>query len=95
MSYVEKRRTWKDNWNNVVRDILFPDQKLKELMLLPEGCTILQFINKYFVESESTDEIITDEAVRISYYDSRGRETGNKNVRLRYKEFDIYVKKDV
>lgn len=95
MSYTEKQRTWKDNWNNVIRDVLFPDQKLKDLMLLPDDCTILQFINKYFIESESSDEIVTDEAVRIIYYDSRGRDTGNKNVRLRYKEFDIYVKKDV
>lgn len=55
----------------------------------------MQFIDKYFIESETSDETITDEKVRISYYDSKGRDTGNKNVRLRYKEFDIYVRKDV
>ena len=27
--YVEKTRTWNDNWNNVIRDVLFPDIKLK------------------------------------------------------------------
>lgn len=91
---VEKTRTWKDNWNNVIRDVFFPDEKLKEQMMIPEDCTIVQFIDKYFVESENTDEIITDEPVRISYYDSRGRDTGNKNVRFRYKEFDIYVKRE-
>ena len=28
--YVEKTRTWNDNWNNVIRDVLFPDEKLKQ-----------------------------------------------------------------
>lgn len=95
MRTVEKTRTWKDNWNNILRDVLFQDDLLKELMLLPEDCTIIQFIDKYFIEDENADEIMTDELVRITYYDSRGRETGNKNVRLKYKEFDIYVRKDV
>lgn len=27
--YVEKTRTWDDNWNNVIRKILFQDEKLK------------------------------------------------------------------
>ena len=64
-------------------------------MLLPEHCTITQFIDKYLVEDESPDEILTDEQVRIACYDTEGRDTGNKNVKLRYKEFDIYVKRDV
>ena len=25
--YVEMNRTWQDNWNNVVRNVLFPDTK--------------------------------------------------------------------
>ena len=33
--YVEKTRTWQDNWNNVIRRVLFQDSKLKELMLVP------------------------------------------------------------
>ena len=64
-------------------------------MLLPEGCTITQFIDQYFIEDENPDEIMTDEPVRIVCYDSRGRDTGNANVRFRYKEFDIYVKQEV
>ena len=91
----EKTRTWKDNWNNVVRDILFADQRLLEQMLVPEDCEITQFRDKYLIESENTTEILTDEPVRICYYDSQGRETGNKGVFLRYKEFDIYVRKTV
>lgn len=95
MRTVEKTTTWKDNWNNVIRDVLFADDKLRELMLLPKNCTIIQFIDKYFIEDENTDELMTNERVRISYYDAKGRDTGNQNVRLRYKEFDIYVHKDV
>lgn len=65
-------------------------------MLIPEKTTITQFIDKYFIQDENVGEILTDEAVRISYYDSAsGKDTGNQNVFLKYKEFDIYVKEDV
>ena len=30
MRYVEKTKTWDDNWNDVIRTILFKDNKLKE-----------------------------------------------------------------
>lgn len=30
MGYVEKTRSWKDNWNNVIRDVLFPDKRLRD-----------------------------------------------------------------
>lgn len=64
-------------------------------MLLPDDVTITQFIDKYFIEDEVADEIITDEAVRITYYNSRGMDTTNANVREKFLEFDIFVKKDV
>ena len=93
--YTEKTRTWKDNWNNVIRDVLFQDDVLMELMMIPEGTTITKFIEKYFVEDdESTTEILTDEMVRIVYHGSEGADFGNPNVKSRYKEFDIYVKKE-
>lgn len=94
--YTEKTRTWKDNWNNVIRDVLFPDEKLRELMLLPDDVTVTRFIDKYFIEDEeSSDEIMTDEPVRIVHHDSEGVNFGNAHVRSRYKEFDIYIKNDV
>ena len=92
---VEKTRTWDDNWNDVIRHVLFKDEKQKSLMLIPEGTPITKFIDKYFIEDENPDEILTDEKVRVIYYDSPGRDTGNQNVFNRYKEFDIYVKNDV
>lgn len=64
-------------------------------MLLPADCTITQFRDKYFIEDENPDEILTDEKVRIACYDASGRDTGNARVRNRYKNFDIYVKEDV
>ena len=27
--YTEKTRTWQDNWNNIIRYVLYPDSKLK------------------------------------------------------------------
>lgn len=30
MRTVEKERTWNDNWNNVIRYVLFRDEKLKK-----------------------------------------------------------------
>ena len=31
MSMTEKTRTWDDNWNDVLRDAIFPDAKLHTL----------------------------------------------------------------
>lgn len=92
---AEKTRTWDDNWEDVIRYVFFKDEKLKDLMCIPEGTPITKFVDKYFIEDENSDEIMTDEKVRITYYDSSGRDTGNKNVFNRYKEFDIYVSNDV
>ena len=95
MVRVEKTRTWKDNWNNVIRYVLFPDEKLKRLMKIPTGTSVTDFIDRYFVQDENAGEILINEPVRIVYWDSEGRESGNMNVRNKYKEFDIFVKDDI
>lgn len=92
---VEKTRTWADNWNNIVRYVLFRDDKLRSLMLLPDKTNIIDFITKYFIEDANPDELITDEKVRIICYDSDGGALRNPNVKFHYKEMDIYVKDDV
>ena len=94
MRLMPKNTTWTDNWNNVIRNVIFPDPILRELMLLPKNVTITQFIDKYFIEDEGGGEILTDEPVRICWYDTQGNDTGNMNVRMKYKEFDIYVKRE-
>ena len=93
--YVEKKRTWQDNWNNVIRNVLFPDDKLKALMLVPVGTDIVTFQKKYFIRDGSTDELLTNEKVRVVTYDEEGSFTFNKNVRVKYKNFDIFVSEDV
>lgn len=93
--YVEKTRTWQDNWNNVIRNVFFQDDKLKELMLIPTGTDIMTFQKKYFIRDGSTDELLTNEKVRVVHYDEEGSYTFNKGVRVKYKCFDIFVNEDV
>lgn len=55
---VTKTRTWHDNWNDVIRMVIFPDARLKELMLVPtkERHNIRAFLDKYFVLDEMGGE---------------------------------------
>ena len=62
-------------------------------MMIPENTSIVQFIDKYFIESAAADEIVTNEQVRIVYYDTKGRGL-QRNVYSKYKEFDIYVREE-
>ena len=64
-------------------------------MCVPPDCKITQFIERYFIEDQSSGEIITDEAVRVICSDVEGKGFYNSHVRLKYKEFDIYVKDNV
>ena len=93
--YVEKTRTWQDNWNNVVCNVLFQDEKLKELMLIPRGTDLMKFQDKYFIRDGSTDELLTKEKVRVVHHDEKGFDNFHPNVRSKYKMFDIFVSEDV
>ena len=94
--YVEKTRTWNDNWNNVIRNVLFQDQKLLDLMLIPKGTDILKFQDKYFIRDGSTDELLTNEKVRIVWHDDKmSRGMNSNHVFGHFKTFDIYVNEDV
>lgn len=95
MRYVEKIKTWDDNWNNIIRDVQFKDDKLKEWMLVPQDTSIIQFITKYFIKDAAPDALLTTELVRVNYYDAQGYETNNPNVLRKYKHFDIYVKENM
>ena len=89
------RRTWDDNWNSIVRFVLFDDPILQNLMLLPDNINVLHFVQKYFLEDENGGELLTDEKVRLVVYDGEAIETGNKDVLMKTKHFDIYVRNDV
>lgn len=92
MFYIQKKQTWRDNWNDMIRYVFFKDEKLCQLMCIPANCTITQFTDKYFIQSQSGSQILVNEPVRILYYDSQGSDSRNKNVLNRYKQFDIYIK---
>lgn len=64
-------------------------------MLVPEGTDILTFISKYFIRDISTDELLTNEKVRIVHGDTSSLHTGNPLVQGKYKHFDIFVSEDV
>lgn len=92
---MRKVNTWKDNMNNVIRDVFFNDEELIELMLIPssERDDIVQFIDKYFIRDVAPDEIITTENVRICYGESEGVSIGSNMVnKILY--FDVYVKNE-
>lgn len=92
--YIEKEKTWDDDWNDVIRKVFWQDYKLKQLMLIPENTAIVPFITKYFIEDAAPDALLTNEKVRVNHFDTQGYDTGNKNVIRKYKNFDIYVKDD-
>jgi len=64
-------------------------------MLVPEGTSIVTFMDKYFIRDGSTDELLTKEKVRIVHRDAPGFSTFNPNVQGKYHEFDIFVSEDV
>ena len=71
---MKKIRTWHDNWNEVLRSVLFPDAELKELMCIPEEKreNIREFIGRYMIEDAMPDEPVIDEDVRVVYYETEG-----------------------
>lgn len=85
---------WEDDWNKIIRHVIFADDELKALMKVPAGTSILTFIDKYFVRAGYTNEILENEAVRIVYADSQGYETSTPNVMRKMMTFDIYCKKE-
>jgi hypothetical protein len=43
--------TWIHDWNEIIRDVIYPDTELRRLMRLPKGTGIIEFIDKYFMRS--------------------------------------------
>lgn len=84
--------TWDECWRDVIRKIIFPDSELKELMCVPDGTTIIQFIDKYFVRAGYTSEILTNEDVRIVYSVVHTNDLSIQNAGEYELHFDIYVR---
>lgn len=94
---MKKARTWHDNWNDVIRNVLFPDVELKTLMRIPAGSVnnIREFIGKYFIEDAMPDEPVVNEDVRVIYYEEEGSKLGTPHVTKKILSFDIYVKESM
>lgn len=85
---------WTNAWNTIIRKKIWPDHDLKFLMKLPPQTNILQFVRRYFIRAGFTNELLTDEVVRIVYADTASNETAVPNMKKMMMTFDIYVKKD-
>lgn len=85
---------WIDAWNSIIRNVIWKDQELKELMKIPKTTNIIQFIDRYFIRAGYTNKLLTDEVCRIVYADIQGADTSVPNVKKNMMTFDIYVKQD-
>lgn len=84
-------RAWIDDWNDIIRNVIFKDEELKKLMKIPEGTKIMEFVDRYFVRAGYSTKVLTDEAVRIVYGDSFSMQTNSPLVTRNEMSFDIYV----
>lgn len=88
-------RTWYDNLTNVIGQVLFKDQELLRLMLVPQqdAGNPIALRNKYIVMDDMADRVLVDEAVRI-LFDEDACVKINQNVQIKYVDFSIYVRVD-
>lgn len=85
---------WIKEWNELIRRVIYPDEQLRELMMLPEGTDIITFIERYFIRADATDKLLTNENVRIVYGKVRQDPTDVPNVTDATWSFDIFVKRE-
>lgn len=83
---------WMNDWNDIIRDVIFPDTELKALMMVPPETNIITFIDKYFIRSGYTNDLLENEDVRIVYGDIAAHDTAAPNVKRNEMIFDIYVR---
>ena len=86
---------WTKEWNDIIRHVLFADEELRELMLLPEDTNIIKFIDNYFIRGGSTSKLLTNQKVRIIYGHTGQPLDNTPYVSDNVLSFDIYVKEDV
>ena len=85
---------WINNWNKIIREVIWNDYELKRLMKIPPKTGILQFCDRYFIRAGFTNELLSDEVCRIVYADVQGDDTATPNVKKNMMTFDIYVKQE-
>ena len=82
---------WINDWNDMIRYVIFSDKELMTLMRIPEKTSIIDFIDRYFIRAGFTNKILANEDVRI-VYGSTGTATNIDGVTSNVMNFDIYVK---
>lgn len=83
---------WTNNWNTIIRKVIWPDHELKVLMKVPPKAGILQFDRRYFIKAGFTNALLTDEVCRIIYSETPIGDTNVPNIKRKLLTFDIYVK---
>lgn len=63
-------------------------------MMIPDGTNIVTWMKKYFVSEALCTELVTDEDVRVLWYEDQSQHTNNPLVNNRRLAFDIYVKQE-
>lgn len=85
-------RSWITEWNDIIRNVIFKDTELRQLMELPEDIKIIDFIDRYFIRAGYTSKLLKDESVRIVYGSVFSNETDVPNIKTNEMSFDIYVR---
>ena len=86
---------WIDDWNSIIRNVIFQDEELKSLMMVPEDTDIISFIDNYFIRAGYTNTLLENEKVRIVYADVPAADSTTPNVTKNVLSFDIYVNNNV
>ena len=89
---MQSTEVWDNEWNKIIREVIFADEELKALMKLPDGTDIITFIDRYFIRAGYTSKVLEDESVRVIYAEVQGSDTRVPNVMRKMMTFDIYVK---
>lgn len=64
------------------------------MMIPADKANSLQvFVDKYMINDPMGEELLKDEKTRVLYYATEGSDIGNSNVRIKYLEFDVFVKR--
>lgn len=92
---MRMKRTWNDNIASILRDVFFPCEELKELLMIPEADrgNIQVFADKYFINDPMGEEQLTDEKARVLYYATEANAMGNPHVKQKLLAFDIFVRR--
>lgn len=87
-------QTWSDDWNYIIRNVFFADDELRSLMKVPEDISVVEFIDRYFIEAGFSNSLLVNEPVRIVYGEMYSDQTASPHVLKQELSFDIYVKRE-